>query len=80
LTAMKIKSLTSAQVIARMRKGDILNTYGWGQNRGIFEDGTMVSHVVIRNLIKGGKINRPVHCSIHSPFTLRREEGRGDET
>jgi hypothetical protein len=53
-----------------MRRGDVLYTHGWGNSKGIFEDGTKVSHQVIRILRKSGKINYPAHMSIHSPYTL----------
>lgn len=65
-----MKTLTAAQVLSRMRKGDSLLPQGISSTRAMFADGSKVSHLVIRRLIKSGRINRPAGMSIHSAFTL----------
>lgn len=72
----KIKTLTSAQVLSRMKRGDKLYLSGGYTLRAIFRDSdaALVSHKVIVNLIKVGKISYPRIPSIHSNFTLHTED------
>jgi hypothetical protein len=68
------KNLSSAQVLARMHKGDLMFPIGFASDKGVFDDGSRVSHAVVYRLLKNGKIQRPEGTSIHSPFTLTQQQ------
>ena len=63
-------SLTGSQVLARMRRGDLPTLKGGYSYKAVFEDGTVVSHLVMRRLVRTGLVKYPVGTSISSPFTL----------
>lgn len=65
-----VETLNARQVLAKMQKGERLYGLGFTQSRGVFEDGSKVSHAVMLNLLRAGKISRPEGMSISSPYTI----------
>lgn len=64
-----MKRLSSSQVLARMKKGDLPTVSGAGQTI-TFEDGARVSPKVMHDLVLRGLVDKPKHGSIYSPYTL----------
>ena len=71
---MREKSLTGAQVLARMKRGDLPYIRGGYTEKSGFDDGRWASGQVMRRLRKSGKVDPPAHSSVHSPWTLPKEE------
>jgi hypothetical protein len=62
--------LTKAQVLARMRRGD-LPTQGGGYTSALFfDDGARTTGTLGHQLVRTGVIDRPAKTSVHSRYTL----------
>lgn len=69
---MRRKNLTAREVMDRLLAGEALYPRGGNTQRAAFDDGALVAHDTIRALVGQGKIDRPEHASVHSPYTLRK--------
>jgi hypothetical protein len=67
---MKEERLTRAQVLARMKRGDLPQMVGAGGFVAVFDDGAKAGHQTMRGLEKSGFIERPVGTSISARWTL----------
>lgn len=67
---MRIKTLTTVQIMARMRRGDLPTLKGGYSNKSMFEDGAVASHQTMTKLWRAGKIVPPIKTSVSSPWTL----------
>jgi hypothetical protein len=72
---MRRPPITAAQVLARMKRGDLPTIAGGYTNKSIFEDGTRVSHKTMTSLHRAGKIEYPAKSSVYSPWTLTEVKG-----
>lgn len=70
---MRTPGLTGAQVLARMRRGDLPTIKGGYTEKSVFNDGAWASGQVMRRLRKEGLADPPAHTSVHSPWTLPKE-------
>lgn len=62
--------LTRAEVLKRLRAGDLPTTAGGYTSTVVFADHRKASHATITKLHRDGLIERPEHHSIYSPWTL----------
>lgn len=67
---MREKRLTSRQVLARMRRGDMPQMVGAGGSTAVFDDGAKAGGQTMHRLEKEGHIDRPVGTSISCRWTL----------
>jgi len=64
------KYLTRAEVLRRMKRGD-LPTQGGGYTSALhFDDGSRTTGPLGARLVREGVIDRPKHSSVSSPYTL----------
>lgn len=67
------KYLSRADVLRRMRRGD-LPTQGGGYTSALFfDDGARTTGRIGHRLLREGLIERPEHSSVHSRYTLATE-------
>lgn len=67
---MKVERLNRAQVLARMKRGDLPQMVGAGGFVAVFDDGEKAGHQTMRGLEKSGYIERPIGSSVSARWTL----------
>lgn len=67
---MAKKNITGAEVVRRMKAGDLPHFGGGYNDTAYFDDGTRVPHAVMFRLYKSGKVERPEGTSVKNRWTL----------
>lgn len=65
-----MKHLTTAQVLKRMKAGDLPTLRGGYTDASVFDDGATVHGQTMHGLFKAGKIERPEGTSIYSRWKV----------